>query len=80
MSYIFSFSKYQTKRVIKFLFRRLLTLQSLRFIFSYPLRQWLTRKKEGKTEIQKFECLENEKSFLDEIKSIFHNYLRAITW
>ena len=28
--------------------------------------------------IQKFEYLENEKSFSDEIKSISHNYLRAI--
>ena len=27
--------------------------------------------KEGKTEIQKFEYLENEKSFSDEIKNIF---------
>ena len=24
--------------------------------------------------------LANEESFLDEIKSIFHNYLRAIIW
>ena len=31
---------------------------------------------EGKSEIQKFEYLENVKSFIDE--SIFHNYLRAI--
>ena len=30
-------------------------------------------KKEGKTEIEKFEYLENEKSFLDEIKRIFNN-------
>ena len=29
-------------------------------------------KKEGKIEIQKFEYLENEKSFLDDIKNIFH--------
>ena len=29
------------------------------------------KKKEGKTKIQKFEYLENEKSFLDEIKNIF---------
>ena len=28
-------------------------------------------------EMPKFECHENEKSFLVEIKSIFHNYLRA---
>ena len=31
-------------------------------------------------EIQKLEYLEIEKSFLDEVKSIFHNYLRAIIW
>ena len=29
--------------------------------------------KEGK-KLQKFEYLENKKSFLDEIKSIFHNF------
>ena len=34
----------------------------------------------GKTEIEKFEYLENEKSFLDEIENIFHDYLRAIIW
>ena len=30
--------------------------------------------KEGRMEIQKFECLKNEKSFFDEIKSIFHSF------
>ena len=35
--------------------------------------------KEGK-ELQKFECLENKKSFLDEIKNIFYNFGRAIIW
>ena len=29
---------------------------------------------------KKFEYLENEKSFLDEIRTIFHNYLRVICW
>ena len=33
---------------------------------------------EGKSEIQKFNYLENEKNFLDEVKSISHNYLSAI--
>ena len=33
---------------------------------------------EGKLEIQKFKYLDNEKNFLDEVKSIFHNYLSAI--
>ena len=37
----------------------------------HPLKQWPTGKKEGRTEIQKFECLEDEKSFLNEIKSFF---------
>ena len=36
--------------------------------------------KEGKTGIQKFEYLENEKSLLDQIKNIFHGFWRAIIW
>ena len=31
-------------------------------------------------EIQKIEYLENEKSFLDAIKNIFHSFWRAIIW
>ena len=38
------------------------------------------REKKGKTNIQKFEYLENEKSFLDEIKDIFRSFWRAIIW
>ena len=37
-------------------------------------------KKEGRSEIQKNKYLENEKSFLDEIKSISHSLWRAIIW
>ena len=47
MSYLFSFSRYQTKCVIKFLFRQLMTSQTLRFIFHQPLKQWLTGRKRG---------------------------------
>ena len=36
-------------------------------------------RKEGK-KLQKFEYLENEKSFLDEIKNTSHNFWRAIIW
>ena len=32
------------------------------------------RRKEGMTKIQKIENLENEKTFLDEIKNIFHSF------
>ena len=31
-------------------------------------------KKEGKMNLRKFEYLKNEKSFLDEIKNIFHSF------
>ena len=36
--------------------------------------------KEGKKEIHKSEYLENEKSFLDEVKNNFHSFWRAIIW
>ena len=49
-----------------------MTSETLRFIFNQPLKQWLAEKKERKTEIKKIKYLENEKSFLDEKKNIFH--------
>ena len=53
MSQPISFSRYQTKRVIKFLFRQSMTSQTLRFFLDQPLKQWLTGEKKGKTKIQK---------------------------
>ena len=47
MSYRFSFSLYQTKCVIKFLFRQMMTSFTLRFIFDQALKQWLTEEKRG---------------------------------
>ena len=47
-----------------------MTSQTLGFILDQPLQK----------EVQKNEYSENEKSFLDEIKIIFHNYLSAIIW
>ena len=38
------------------------------------------RGKDGKTKIQNSEYFENQKSFFDEIKSIFHNHLKVIIW
>ena len=38
------------------------------------------KEKKGKAVTQKSEYLENEKSFLDEIKSNFYNYVRATIW
>ena len=47
MSYLFSFSRYQTKCVIKFLFRQLMTSKTLRFILDQALKQWLRGRKRG---------------------------------
>ena len=75
ISRLIPFSRYQAKCVFKFIFRQLMTSQILRFFLDQSLKQWLSeRKKEGKRKIQKFEYLENEKSFLDEIKNIFDSF------
>ena len=47
MSYLFSFSRYQTKCVIKFLFRQLMMSQTIKFMLDQPLKQWLTGRKIG---------------------------------
>ena len=79
MYYFFTFSRYQTKCIIKFLSRQLMSW-TLKFILDQALKQWLTGRKEGKMEIQKPKYLKNENSFLDEIKNIFHSFWRTIIW
>ena len=71
MSHLISFSRYQTKCVIKFLFIQLMMSSTLRFFLDQPLKQWLRGKKEEKTKIEKFEYLQTEKSFLEEMKKHF---------
>ena len=48
-------------------------------LFHFHLSFWVWEVWKGK-KIQKFEYLQNEKSFLDEIKNIFHRFWRAIIW
>ena len=38
------------------------------------------QKKMGRTDMQEIEYLKNKKSFLDETKSSFHSFSRAIIW
>ena len=57
-----------------------MTSEALRFTFNHLLKQWVAWVKERKKEIQKFEYLKIEKSFLDKVKGIVHNFLRAIVW
>ena len=47
ISYLFSFLRNETKWLIKFLIRQLMTSKTLRFIFHQPLKQWLTGRKRG---------------------------------
>ena len=71
----FSFySRYQTQ-CAKFLFRQLKRSQVLRFtLYSSDWQE----EKDDKKEIQKFEYLEHEKRFIDEMKSIFRSFWRAL--
>ena len=62
-------------------------LISLQRLMNFKIYLWLSpkaiadrQKNGGETEIQKCEYLENEKSFLDEIKNIFHENLKVIIW
>ena len=50
MLHLISFSRYETKCVIKFLIRQLMTSQVLRFFLDQALRQWLTGKKRVENE------------------------------
>ena len=43
-------------------------------LFHFHLSFWIWKVWKGREKIQKFEYLENERSFLDEIKSIFHSF------
>ena len=47
MSQLISFTRHQTKCVIKFLVRQLMTSCTLRFFLNQPLKQWLRGKKRG---------------------------------
>ena len=50
MSHLISFSRYQTKYVIKFLFRQVMNSKILRSFLDQSLRQWLTGKIRGEDE------------------------------
>ena len=50
MSHLIPFSCYQTKCVIKFLFKQLMTSETLRFFLDQPPRQCLTGRKRGEDE------------------------------
>ena len=66
--------------VFQFLFRQLMTSETLRFIFNHLLEQLMTREKSGRGEYKNLNILRIKKSFLDEIKSISQNFSRAIVW
>ena len=46
--------------------------------FSYKCSNGQRKKSEEKKEVQKFEYLQNKKSYLSKLKSIFHDFLSAL--
>ena len=69
VSHLISFSKYRTKCVIQFFLRQLVTSQTFKIFLEATAKAV-----EGKTKIQNCEYLKNGKSFLDEIKNVFHSF------
>ena len=49
-------------------------------LFHFHLSFWIWKVWKGREKMQKFEYLENEKSFFDEIKNNFYSFRRAIIW
>ena len=43
-------------------------------VFNFHVSFWIWKVWKGRVKIQKFEYLENEKSFWDEMKNIFHSF------
>ena len=74
MSYLFSFSRNQTKCVIKFLFRQHYDVTNLNIYLGSSSKAMAGWEKEGKIEVKTFEYFESKKSFLDEIENIFHKF------
>ena len=73
---LLSFSWYQTISVFESFSNQLMMSRTLRFIFDQPFKQLLTGEERGEKGNTKSEYLKNEKSFLAEIKNIFHYFLR----
>ena len=71
MSHLISFSRYQTKCVIKSLFRQVMTSQTLRFFLNQPLKQWLTGKKRGEDENTKIQISQERKELFRSNKKHF---------
>ena len=61
MSHLISFSRYQTKCVVKFLLRQLRRHELLRFFLNQPLKQWLTGEKRGEDKNTKMRISREQK-------------------
>ena len=69
----------QSFSVIPFFLLKVANKMCYWFFFNHPLKQWPTRRKRGKDGIRKI-WEKIEKSFFDEIKSIFDSFWRVIIW
>ena len=77
MSHLISFSRYQTKCVIKFLFRQLMMSQTIRFMLAQPLKQWLTGRKRGEDGNTKMWISRERKELFRWNKKHFSQFLKG---
>ena len=70
--YLTKFLSYSKNHICKFME----TNSWYHKLFHFYLSFWVSKVWKGRDTIQKFEYLENEKSFLHEIKNIFHRLWR----
>ena len=77
--HLISSSRYQTKCVINFLIRQLMTSLSLRFFLGQPPKQWLTGKNRGRQKT-KIWIFQDQKELFRWNKNILYSFWRAIIW
>ena len=63
MSHLISFSRYQTKCVINFLIRQLMTSLTLRFFLGQPPKQWLTEINRGRRKYKNLNISRTKRAF-----------------
>ena len=61
--HIYSFPRYQTKCIMKFLFSQLMMSQTIRFMLGQHLKQWLTGRKRGEDGNTKTRISREQKAF-----------------
>ena len=79
MSHLFPSQDIKQNRLLSSYLDKWWCHKILRFFLNHLLKQWLTGKKRGRWKYKNL-YIWRMKSFLVQIKTIFHSFWRAITW